>query len=209
MPPVGDARVRAHGEQQARVLDVRVEPALGSRVEHPVVDQEVLGLLLGEGVEPPRRAERHQEGERVIAVHVVGLAAHPGEGHAARRVLEGDRAELLGDLADRRVPVDALEAAVGPAPQRVLRALIVVRVVPHAEGLVAEVAVGDRVRVVRADLVDLAALHVDAQAAVVAAQHTHGREVLGVERDRGLRDGRIDGGRSHAFSSSASSRKVR
>jgi hypothetical protein len=43
--------------------------------------------------------------------------------------------ELGGDLADGLVPPDALEAAVGPAAERMLDALPVAHVVPDADAL--------------------------------------------------------------------------
>ena len=163
------------------------------RGEHPLVQQVVLGLLLRERVEPAPRAERAQEPDAVGAVHVVSLPADADQGDRARRMPITHVAQLRGDLRDRRVPRDALEGAVGLATQRVPGPLRVLDVGPDAKRLVADVALGDGIVLVRAHLDDLAATDVDAQAAVVAAQHARGRDVVGVERERGARHGRIDG----------------
>ena len=53
VPTIRDPGVRPQREQQIRVLDIGVEPVLRRRVEHPLVDQEVLRLFLAQRVEPP------------------------------------------------------------------------------------------------------------------------------------------------------------
>ncbi len=59
---------------------------------------------------------------RVRRVHVVPLAADADEpDRRAASARRGSSFSLRGDLGDRRVPVDALEAAVGAAAQRMLR----------------------------------------------------------------------------------------
>src|SRR5262245_60685446 len=59
-------------------------------------------------------------------------------------------------------------------------AVAVLDVVRDAERLVADVALRDRVRLVAAHGDDTAVLHVDPQAAVVAAEHAYGGEVRSV-----------------------------
>ena len=108
-------------------------------VEHPLIHQVVLGLLLREGVEPAPRAERAQKPETVGRVHVVALAADADQADRARRMLRADLTELRGDLGDRGVPADALEAAVGAPAQRMLETLCMVHVEGNADGLVADV----------------------------------------------------------------------
>ena len=154
---VADARVRAHHQQEARVLEIGVEEGGGRRVEHPLVHQEVLRLLLGQRVEPALRAEAGEPGEAVGGVHVVGLPADPHQADRPWRVLLPDRAEPVRDLGDRRLPGHPLESAVLAPAQRVLDALGVVDVVPDRERLVADVAARDGVGLVGADSGDASA----------------------------------------------------
>ena len=199
---VRDARVGAEDEEEARVPLVGVEVGGRRGVEHPLVHQAVLGLLLREGVEPASRAEGAEEAEAVWGVHVVALAADADEADRARRVLRADRREPRRDLRDRDVPGDRLEAAVGQAAERLRHPLGVAHVARDAEALVADVAGGDRVPLVGADRDDPAAGHVHPHPAVLAAEHADGREVGGVERERRPGDGGIDGlGCDHRSSS--------
>src|SRR5262249_33188174 len=173
------------------------------------VQEVVLGLLLGEGVEPAPRAEGAQEADAVGAVHVIALAADADERDRARRVPVADVTQPGGDLGDGGVPGDALERPVRPTAQRMLGALRVPHVGADAERLVAHVALGDGIALVGAYLDDLAVAHVDAQAAVVAAEHARGGEVVRVERDRGAGDARIDGlGLHHDASSLVGARSA-
>src|SRR5207245_4218837 len=138
VPAIGNAWVGAEDEEEARVPLVGVEVGGRRGVEHPLVHQAVLRLLLREGVEPAPRAERAQEPEAVRGVHVVPLAADPDEADRARRVARADLRELARDLLDGGVPADALEAAVGKAPERILKALRMPHGVRDAETLVAD-----------------------------------------------------------------------
>src|SRR5690242_20443561 len=143
----------------------------------------VLRLLLREGVEPPARADAAEKAERVRRIHVVRLPADADERDRPRRVIAADGIELGPDLGDRRVPVDLLERAVGGAPHRVRHPVAVLDVVLDAERLVAHVAVADRRRLVATHLDDAPVLHVDADAAVVAAENAHGRTIGPVRAD--------------------------
>src|SRR5437660_907772 len=108
-------------------------------------------------------------------------------------MLGADLGELRRDLADRRLPGDTLEAAVGATAQRMLDPPRVVHVERNAHRLVADVARSDRVALVGAHGGDPPAAHVDAYAAIVAAQYAYGGEVVGIERQRFARDRGIDG----------------
>ena len=123
---------------------------------------------------------------------MIGLAPDTRQGNGPRRVLLPDGGEFFADLADRRIPIDALEGTVRAASQRMLGALLMVRVTRDTEALVADVALGDRVRLVGPDLLDLPSLHIDLDPAVVAAQDADGGEALRIERKRRLRDGGVD-----------------
>ena len=75
------------------------------RVEHPLVEQVVLGLLLREGVEPAPRADAAQERHRIRRVHVVALPADADQrDRRAANGARGCRSSLRGDLGDRRRP---------------------------------------------------------------------------------------------------------
>jgi hypothetical protein len=189
---VADARVRAHHEQEARVLEIGVEEGGGRRVEHPLVHQEVLRFLLGQRVEPALRAEVGEKGEAVGGVHVVGLPADPHQADRPWRMLLPDRAEPVRDLGDRRLPGHPLESAALAPAQWVLDALGVVDVVADRERLVADVTARDGVGLVGADSGDASAFDVDADAAVVAAEHTDAGQVVRRQRQGRLRDREID-----------------
>ncbi len=137
----------------------------------------MLRLLLREGVEPAARARAAEKGHRVGRVHVVALSADADERDGARRVPAPDLVQPGRDLGDRRRPVDLLERAVGTAAQRVPHAVAVLDVVGDAEGLVADVALRDGIRLVASHGHDAAILDVDAQPAVVAAEDAHGGKV--------------------------------
>jgi len=189
---VRDARVGAEDEEEAGVPLVGVEIRRRRGVEHPLVHQAVLGLLLREGVEPASRAEGAEEAEAVWGIHVVALAADADEADRARRVLRADRREPRRDLRDRDVPGDRLEAAVGQAAERLRHPLGVAHVARDAEALVADVAGSDGISLVGAHGDDPAAGDVHPDAAVLAAEDADGRQVGGIERQRGPGDGRID-----------------
>jgi hypothetical protein len=200
---VRDTRVRAHHEQELRVRLIGVEEDRGRRVEHPVVDEEVLMLLLRECVEPALRPHRLEPRQRVGGIHVVGLPSDADESDGAGAVLAPKSSQLRPDLRHRLVPADPFEAPVGAPAQRMLEALIVMRIVGHRERLVAHVAVRHGMGLVRAHRRDAPVLHIHPQAAVVAAQHADRREVARRERERGARDrgrhaaGRDGGGGGH------------
>jgi len=82
------------------------------------------------------------------------------------------------DFADRGVPVDLLETAVGAPAHRRQQAVAAVLVVVQTSRLLADVALGNRVRPVTPDASELpsvfsAQLHLDA--AVALAENARGR----------------------------------
>ena len=88
------------------------------RAEHLAVHPELAGLLLRQRVGPVLGAERPQRGAAVAATEMVPLPATAVVEDRLAAVGVAHRGELLGDLADRGVPVDLLERAVVAAPQR-------------------------------------------------------------------------------------------
>src|SRR5690349_12083895 len=111
------------------MLEVTARVALRLAVEL-AVDPELAGLLLRERIRRVDRSEGCAGRARVRTAEVIPLpsAAVIEDGVAAVGVAHARHP--LGDLADRRVPVDLLERAVGTAAQRrgqpPLRVLVVV-----------------------------------------------------------------------------------
>src|SRR5690606_6666 len=118
---------------------------------HPVVHPELPGLLLGERAGAVPRPERPHQRPAVRAAEVVALSAAAviEDRLTARGVAY--REQPLGDLGDRRVPVDAFEGAVRAAAQRVGEAVRAVLIVVEPQRLLAGVALGGRVRLVTPD----------------------------------------------------------
>src|SRR4051812_46240141 len=88
-----------------------------------------------------------------------------------------DVIQSRGDIGDGGLPVDLLEGAVGMAAERVAHAIAVLHVVGDREGLVADVALADRIGLIAAHRDDAPVVHVDAGAAIVAAEHAHRRQI--------------------------------
>ena len=163
-------RVLADEDRDLGVLEVAARVAA---VEMRV-DEELAGLLLGERARAVARAERAQDRAAVGAAEVVALAAAAVVEDRLAAVLVADRREALGDLGDRRVPVDLLEAAVVAAAQRRGQPVAAVLVVVEPEGLVAGVALRGRMRLVAADLGERPALELDLDSAVALAEDAGG-----------------------------------
>src|SRR5205823_9154471 len=81
-----------------------------------------------------------------------------------------DRGELGGHLVDRGVPVDLLEGAVRPAPERTGEAMAPVLVVVEAQCLFAGVALRRGVVLVASDPHEAPVLHLYLDAAVHRAE---------------------------------------
>src|SRR5690606_13418372 len=113
---------------------------------------ELARLLLRQRARPVAAAERPEHRCAVCAAEVVALPtpAVIEDRLAAIRVTNGT--QLRCDPGDRGVPVDLLERAVGPAPQRARDAVVVaVLVVIEAQRLLARVALARGVGLVAAD----------------------------------------------------------
>jgi hypothetical protein len=104
--PVGVPRILAEEERDLGVLEV------GARAgaEHEAVHPEVPGLLLGQGARAIAGSERREGGAGVRAAEVIPLPAAAVIEDRLAAVGVTDLREARGDLADRRVPVDLLEA---------------------------------------------------------------------------------------------------
>ena len=105
---VRDLGIGAEDEQEARALRVGVQEGRRRGVEHPLVEQVVLRLLLREGVEPAPRAGAAEKRHRVRRVHVVALPADADErDRRAANAGRGCRSSLAAISAIAVVPVDA------------------------------------------------------------------------------------------------------
>ena len=107
-------RVLADEQRHLAVLEVGAH----ATAEHLAVDPELAGLLLRQRVGAVAAAERTQGGAAVAATEMVALPAAAVIEDRLAAVGVAHRREALGDLADRGVPVDLLERAVGAATQR-------------------------------------------------------------------------------------------
>ena len=145
--PVGLPRVLAEEQPDLAVLEV----APHVRAEHLPVHPELAGLLLRQRARAERRAERGPGGGGVRAAEVVPLPAAAVVEDRRAAVGVAHVGEAGGDLADRGVPVDLLEGAVGPAAQRRGEAVRTVLVVVEAQRLLARVAVRRGMGLVAAD----------------------------------------------------------
>src|SRR6185436_15140332 len=137
---------------------------------HPIGDPELAGLLLRERARPVARAERAPGCGRVRAGQVVALAAAAVIEDRVAAMAIAHRREPRGDLADRGVPVDRLERAVGAPPQRLGDAVAAVLVVVEAMRLLACIAARRGMALVAADPDQVVALELDLEAAVALAE---------------------------------------
>ena len=151
-----------------------LELTAGVAAVERVLDPTLAGLLLGQGARAVAGAERAQEGAAVGAAEVVALAAAAVVEDRLAPVLVADALEARGDLCDRGVPVDLFVAAVRPAPHRRREAVGAVLVMVETHRLVAGVALGSGVRLVAADLVELAPVELHLDAAVALAEDAGG-----------------------------------
>ena len=120
--------------------------------------QRLARLLLGDGAGAEAGAEGVERGAGVRAAEVVALPAAAVVDDRLAAVGVTDLAEPGGDLADRRVPVDLLERAVGAPPQRVQDPLAAaVLVVVEPQRLLARVALRRRMGLVATDPLERAA----------------------------------------------------
>src|SRR5262245_50257575 len=178
-PRVRDAvrlpRVLPNEERHLAMLEIAADRG----AEHEAVDQDLAGLLLRDRAGTELGAKRPQGRVAVGAAEMVPLAstALVEDRLAAEPVAA--RAEPRGDLGDRGLPVDGLEGAVLSPAERMEDALAAaVLVVVEAEGLLARVALGGRVGLVPADLLEAApvgAAQLDEDPAVALAEDAGGR----------------------------------
>ena len=165
--------VLADQQRHLGVLEVGPRHA----AEHAAGDVELAGLFLRDGAALVAHAQCGAHRAAVQARQVVALATAAVIQQAGTAVAAGQRHRTLGDLAQRGVPVDRLEAAVGAPAHRVGEALRAVLVVVHARGLFAGVTARSGVRVVATHAHQVAAVlaaELHLQAAVVLAQDAGG-----------------------------------
>src|SRR4029453_8978516 len=177
--PEGEPRVReavrlpgilADEDRDLTVLEV----ATDGGAEHEPVHPRLARLLLCDGAGAELRPEGPEGRGAVEAAQVIALAAAPviEDGLAAVRIAHG--AEPCRPLRGSRGPVDRLEGAVGAAAQGMEHPLTpAVLIVIEPQRLLAGVALGRRMRLVTADLLEAAAIlsaEPDQDAAVALAE---------------------------------------
>ncbi len=158
-------------DEHTHLAVLEVAPRVAS--QHAAAHPELAGLLLRQRVGAIGGAEHGARGARVRGRQVVALpaAAVVEDRRAAVRVAE--RREALRHLADGGLPVDGLEAPVGPPAQRPAQPIGAVLVVVEARGLLAGVAPGRGMGLVAAHAGKAAAVlaaELDLDAAVALAQ---------------------------------------
>src|SRR5262249_18331427 len=184
---VGEPWVLAEEQRHLAVLEV------GARVaaQHLVRDPELARLLLRERARAVDRAENRARAAAVRSREMVPLAAAGGWSPGAPAAVVEHRPPAVGvtdgcearrNLADRRVPVDLLEAAVAAPAERFREPVGTVLVVVEPERLLASVSLRGRMCVVAAHAhqappVPATELHFDA--AVALAQDAGGRLPVG------------------------------
>lgn len=97
---------------------------------------------------------------------MIALPAAADQRERIPAVPRAQRKQTARDIVDRFVPRNAHEAAIRLAPQRVRQAVVVILVVGKPRGLLAQIALRDRMLVVTANLAELAAFDVDDKAAI-------------------------------------------
>ena len=160
-----DPGVRTDHQQEIAAMHI-LRGVTGLAAEHMAVDPEVAGLLLRQRVEDIARTERAQERIGIGAAGVVALPAPAIERQALAAVPVDQVSHPLGDLGNRDIPRDRIEAAVGATAQRRREPVLVVRVVRNARRLVAEIALRFRAGTIAPDLFDMPVIDQDFDAAI-------------------------------------------
>ena len=192
MAAIADVRVGAHDQQKVGVVVVGVQRGAGRAVQHPFFDQPVLALLLGQRVEKAAGFQQGQKGDAIRRIEMVGLTADTHQAAGARGMPSNNRVETLGYFAHGLVPTHLFKPAVRLAFERMAEPLGMVDIMVNAEAFVADIAVRDRVGGIGPDVLDMPRIDIDCQAAVVTAQHTDGRLVLGIRFNRKLGNGWVN-----------------
>jgi hypothetical protein len=104
------------------------------------------------------------------AAAVIALSAAAVKRQALAAVAVDDQVHPLGDLRDRIIPADRLEATVRAAPERPGEAIAVMDVIGYARGLVAEIVLRLRMVAIAAHLGDAPFFHQHFDPAVDVAE---------------------------------------
>jgi hypothetical protein len=167
------------------MLDV-LRRVAGLTAEHVAVEPEVARFLLRQRVEDVARAKRAEERASIEAAGVIALSTAAVEREALAAVTVDNPVQPLGDLQDRIIPTDRLEATVRAAPERRGEAIAVMDVIGYARGLVAEIALRLRMVAVAAHLGDAPLLHQNFDPAVDVAEIARALVPFGGHRHRPL-----------------------
>ncbi|COV84551.1 Uncharacterised protein [Mycobacterium tuberculosis] len=154
-------------ELAARVTAVQLE-----------VDPGFAGLLLRQRIRPVARPQCLQKGAAVGAAEVIALSAAAVVEDLVPAVGITDLFESLGNLDNRRVPVDLLVGAIGSAAHRRAQASPVVLVMVQPQRLVAGAARRPRMRLVAPDAGQSAIVDLHDDAAVALAEDARGGQPI-------------------------------
>src|SRR5258705_2370686 len=162
-------RIAAEHHQQVAVLDILRRVAI-LRAKQVTIDPEVTGLLLRERVSEIRRAHRAHQRNCEWTARNIALPSAAIERKRIAAVRGADLIQALRDLAQRRIPGDWLEAAVGAPAQRSRQAIRLILVVVEPLRLLTSIALGIRMQFVAAHLDYPAPLSDDLDSAVDVAE---------------------------------------
>ncbi len=169
--PMGLPGIGADDHHVVRGFNIFAHMA-GLSDEQFTVDPEIAGFFLRQATIEIGRAKGGAQRTAIHAAHVIALAAATVIGKDVVAVGFAQGNELLGHLADRGVPVDRLIGAIWPASQRLREPLLMMLIVFQPGRLLAQVALGNRVVLIAAYLVDVSVVDLDFQTAIQTANHT-------------------------------------
>ena len=145
-----------------------------ARPEKHVIDPELAGLFLGQGVGAEYRSKRAPRRRTVTAAQMIALPAAAVIEDARAAVSVAHALEASRDLANSGVPVDFLEGAVWASTQRRGQAVPAVLVVVNPLRLLASVTLRGHVIAISTDARDVAPVELYLDPAVNAAQDANG-----------------------------------
>src|SRR5579863_295298 len=142
--------------------------------EKLMVHPKLAGLFLRQRVGAEHGTERAPSGSTVTAAQMIALAAAAVIEDARAAVGVAHPFEACGNLANRGVPVDFLEGAVGTPPQRRSQPITAVLVIVNPLRFLAGIALRRDVIAISAHASDMTPVELHFDPAVHAAQNANG-----------------------------------
>ena len=194
---VGVPGVLAQENHYLGVFEIAMGPTAHQALGHP----ELAGLLLRQRIGPVAHAQRLHRGARIRTRQMISLTATAVIEDLVAAMRVAYRGQLRSDLADRRIPVNGLVAAIGTSTHRAQQPVGAILIVVQPRSLIAKIAPRAGVRLVTSGPCNrptiLGELHLDA--AVQRAQHAGGRFPFGI----------VGSHRVRSFNQSASNQSAR